>query len=640
MWILKYYFDIWNHLRGNEVKDLYSPLKTLSDSEKTKVLQLFENTIDQQIYDTSDYNRLKNCLIDWYTSLKTVVKTQEKIVDPFSLPDSDLDELFRSFGWNYSKKLSVLSNEINQNKVNFFLDLVNLYKIKGSPEGLMKVLSYHGIPDCEVYEYFIEKNPDHVNKLIFSGTKAAFTGREIVLPRPVKLYDIVTNDDPHWMYNEEELIYHINHTTKIGTISKSPYFSLKIYYDLINTQSTMAIIARKINDEYYNWKNNNVTPDQTTFISYFGIYTSFTELYLTLLYIFNYRHSPRTHIPERYSFYTDTNPEEYNSIIQTYDKNHRQGLYEYTDPITGETINRKYDRTSRKIKLQEWYDKFSQPFNLDFIKTPEDVEKVLKEMNPSLKSKVDEIIDIYPFVNLYGPFMEDLQTWMISYMGPLVSRNLAYLMLGEEEFTRNLGPLINFFKPYHARLISVDMALKIEDRLTDSTFTEDGKYEKVVENVFDWVTCDGAQCCPDQQELCGDADSHYSRSTYDCGSFYDVGATCDVKENAHKLTITDYPIDKLTCRNTIVTDEPHEQITFVEDPITHKFHTVRTVIEEPERHLLHEFVENENYISMPGIYYGETGYMITSGGFPDFDCGGCFDSQYANDICKIIVVNH
>ena len=135
--------DLWKIfevLQEESIPELSEVIKVLAKSEKTKASSLFSKTIDQPVFSTDDYFRLKSFLVDWYASVKTLTSSQTKTSDPFSIPDSHLDELFKSFGYDYSSDLTIGTGvTINKNKVNFFLDLVNLYKIKGTPKAMIKV---------------------------------------------------------------------------------------------------------------------------------------------------------------------------------------------------------------------------------------------------------------------------------------------------------------------------------------------------------------------------------------------------------------------------------------------------------------------------------------------------------------------
>ena len=435
--------------------------------------------------------------------------------------------------------------------------------------------------------------------------------------------------------------------TVINLPSKSPYFSLRIYYDLVGVNATMAIINKIITDQYDNWFVTQILPEQNAFISTIGSYASFLELYLSMVYIFNSRNKTRTIEPERYAHYFEDPTGNYDQIMTDFYELHVDGYYEEYDPGSGTSIKRKLDREHRELELNKWYANFSRQFTLSFIQQPEDVGIILSQLNPQLKNRLDEIIDIYPFVDLLGPFLYDFQVWITSYLGN-TSANLAFLVLGEEEIVRQLSPIIDFFKPYHARLIALDMAFTINDRLNDSILMDDPHVEQIVETTWDYASCDGDPCCDDDNECetcneCGDYEDnvyidaelrgkrHYSRARYDCGSCYDIGVACDCKPEAIKVTINDIIKTKFTCRNTLYTDEPFETISFVE--VGGVWQTIRTPVTPNERLLDEEFVETIDYSTAYN-------YMISSGGFTQFDCGSCFDSNYGNDVCQILIIDH
>lgn len=136
--------------------------KMLAESEQQTSKQFFLGTIDQVAHLSDDYKRLRSFLIDWYASHKTIVSTQKHISDVYSLPNNHVNELIRSFGFTYGLNLVPL-----RNKVNMFLDLVNLYKKKGTPEALADILDYYGFTDADLVEYWLQKN--NSGDLIFRG---------------------------------------------------------------------------------------------------------------------------------------------------------------------------------------------------------------------------------------------------------------------------------------------------------------------------------------------------------------------------------------------------------------------------------------------------------------------------------------
>ena len=162
MFSINDFFKILSYLKDSTApSDLDDVLKILSKSEQATAGQYFQNVLDQNAHMSTDYLRLRNYLIDWYASHKTILGTQKKVSDVFSLPSDHIDELIRSFG--FTGPLGELTRD---NKINFFYDLVNLYKIKGTPQSIVKSLSYFGLTDLDLVEYWLQKNSS--GQLVFS----------------------------------------------------------------------------------------------------------------------------------------------------------------------------------------------------------------------------------------------------------------------------------------------------------------------------------------------------------------------------------------------------------------------------------------------------------------------------------------
>jgi len=128
--------DFWKLLEEiqGQSTDLTDAVKSIAKNEKTVSETLFTNIIDQASYNSQDYERNRSFLRDWYAAHRSLTKYQSNISDVYQMPNDQLDDLFQSFGYNYSTSIKdPVSNNPTLNKINFFLDLVNLYKIKGTP---------------------------------------------------------------------------------------------------------------------------------------------------------------------------------------------------------------------------------------------------------------------------------------------------------------------------------------------------------------------------------------------------------------------------------------------------------------------------------------------------------------------------
>ena len=116
MFSINDFFKILSYLKDSSVSsDLDDVLKILSKSEQATADQYFTNILDQNAHMSADYLRLRKYLVDWYASHKTILGTQKKVSDVFSIPDDHINELIRSFGFN-----GPLGELTRDNKINFF----------------------------------------------------------------------------------------------------------------------------------------------------------------------------------------------------------------------------------------------------------------------------------------------------------------------------------------------------------------------------------------------------------------------------------------------------------------------------------------------------------------------------------------
>ncbi len=127
--------------------------------------------------------------------------------------------------------------------------------------------------------------------------------------------------------------------------------------------------------------------------------------------------------------------------------------------------------------------------------------------------------------------------------------NLGYILCGFDSLVSQMGDVVNFWKPYRARLIPLEM-LEFRSRLTESIIVEDNLDTIDVEPTFhDFLTGDSAPCCGQDATSCFDATTapqFYSREYYDCGSYHDLGAVTDMPKELF-VEVTDTIHDGLNC---------------------------------------------------------------------------------------------
>jgi len=559
------------YLKGETVPYLDSNLKIQAEAERTTATSFFENVIDQICYSSDDYKRLRSFLIDWYAAHRTMTSTQRYARDVFSLPSDQLDELFRSFGYNYSSDL-----ESFVSKANFFLDLVNLYKIKGTPQALIQVLNYYGITDVELFEFFVMKN--NSGDIIFRPQKVdPYESGEKIIPVTDLLFDVITSDDPHWMMSKQD-VENLLQTNKIGLPSKSPYFALRPRYRLFQLAIPLSVIQRFIQDEYYNWISSGTPPIQTLTISKLNYSASVLELYLANIYVFN-------------TFYTRTTGSSDQNFL----------CYDGTNVMIAD-IEAEYNnltglptsRDERDSNIIEYKDLFTRKMSTNFLDSYDKAGTILATLNSDLKASLDNLLLLGKGFDILKSLLRDLSSWIKSYVGPDYP-DLATTVIGIEalEF---LFDVIDFFKPYHARLSTIELLFLNDAPLLDSVRVDDFCRLDIYQYVIDFLTCNSVPCCADDSTAC----VLYSRETYDCGSYYDAGAACD-KDN-FTTDITQYVHENLVTipDATCVTVQSGSYVPFAED-------TSASII------------------------------FWQAGGWGNFDEGDYFDSPTCKDIVDIYV---
>lgn len=528
--------DFWKILEEIQgtTTDLTDSVKAIAKNEKTVAERLFSNIIDQSAYNSRDYQRLRGFLRDWYASHRTLTSFQANISDVYQLPNDQLDTLFQSFGYDLSTSLrDPVSNNPPLDKVNFFLDLVNLYKIKGSPGGLLKVLQYYGIVDVDLYELslqFEDRVGKTLNDLIFKGrVVAGTTGDKSPLYLP---FNLVTQNDPHWLQSEQT-IRNLFNTNKINFPSQSPYFIVKPLFDEEATDAATGILQRRVQDQYDTWEtagfpSENITPilSQNATISITGDNCSLLTIYLATIYVFNKEYevgSPAT----RFVCYDGTNTDAVDIIDEF-------------RTITAKPIS----RADQKARYFQYLDTFSRDITLNFLQTHSDAALVLGVLNPTVKANIDSLST--DLNTVLGSLLKDLGDWVrsnISY-GFI---NMSYILFGIDSLFSQIRGVIEFFKPYRARLIPLEL-LEFRNRLLNTVVIEDDLDLTEDVSFHDYLVGDSEPCCLDS--TC--ALLTHSREYYDCGSYHDIGAVTDLPKNI-QIDLDDSYHDHLRCPSSDTT---------------------------------------------------------------------------------------
>lgn len=458
------FWEIFESVSGG-TGDITDALDAIAKSDRTKVESYFSNVIDQISFGTPDWNRLRKFLIDLYASHRTLASASKQTSDPHSLMNSDLDELFRSFGYPHSTTLRGFDENPLEQKVQFFLDLVNLYKVKGTPQSLVDVLQYYGVTELDIYEFFLKL--EDKNTLIFDGKAVAGT---TVNPSNIQLpYANLTSTDPHWLYTAQQILQ-LNQQLNINLPSKTPYLGVQPIVDVDGAE--MSILVRKVQDQYDYYSSTSTLPTANAEITFIGEVRSLLELYLSTVYMFNDLFTVGADATS-YICYDGTNTKSVD-IITEYET--------ITQPPTS--------RAGQKAQLERYYDVFTRYTPTNFLVDGNSAGTWLNTIAPDIKLQLDGVGE--PLEVLYS-LLKDLAIWVRSNIG-YGFVNFGFILFGINEFFNELKPVIDFFKPYRARLLLLE-SLQVRNRLFNTIIIEDEISFDATLQFHDFMTGDSIACC-------------------------------------------------------------------------------------------------------------------------------------------------
>ncbi len=594
------FWQIWNNILGLP-NDLVKSLDSIAKSNQKTSNEFFARIIDTIAHNSPDYTRLRAWLRDWYASHRTISTFQQNVSDVYELPNDQLDDLFQSFGYDLSASIrDPISNESILIKVNFFLDLVNLYKKKGTPQTMVDVLQYYGINELDVYEFdlqFDDRPDKDPNDLKFKGIiTAGTTGDTSPLYLP---YDILTLGDPHWIQTESQIRQLYNRNV-INFPSRSPYFAIKPLFDERSIYGALSILVRTIQDQYQEWVSSGTAPTENAIATITGDQVSILALYLSCLYVFNQEYSVGTP-GKSFICYDGTNTTDYSLILDEFDSYNNAKFKSRADQLT---------------KLKEFQDLFSRVTPRNFLQNPTDAETVLAALDPGFKSNLDLLVT--PRLEILGSLIRDMGEWVRSNIS-FGFINLSYIILGFDSLVSAMGDVVNFWKPYRARLVPLEM-IEFRSRLGETIIVEDvgpgSSTSDILQDFHDFyrgMPCGEPCCAPgdDATAVC----SLNPREYYDCGSWHDIGAISDFCRPL-EIDIADDYHDTLNC---IPADL---ESTAIVEYVVNSDTTNVYFLDTPTGDTLVE----------PTDYY-------QSGGFAAFDSGGTFDCTHGFDLVNIELVD-
>jgi hypothetical protein len=547
-------------------------------SEQKLVEKFFESIIDQQAHFSTDHKRLRQLIIDWYASHRTMVSSMRKSIDAYYLSNEELDELIKSFGFPYPNK--IISKDA---KVGFLYSLISYQKRKGTPWAFSEGLNHFGLMNTVVSEWWIHRNHE---------TGEFYFKSQPVYPRKYKNdsdYILVKTldqiQDPFWFQTQENLqLAWSNSSIKVPSIT--PFISVHSTLDYNRLIPGIAILQRWVDETYAFWieyvlsyKNtvqgtiNNPSTSVTYGDTYIigntpiGIFLQKENYYAYALHAGNWRlgtpkendcilnavtnthwvyngtewidlnillpvsllkskHRPLnkdvrlTNFRKKYSiievmlaiiYMFDSKPDTVSDPRYYY----YNGRYAPLD--TGETIsysgysggtfysgsevfkdnkinvdmNNLYSEwasLSRRPKTKQSRDYLLNARNLRFtedvtlsdstdgytshaICAMDNCGTFLSAINGTFKSDIDNMLSYKDRIDVMRLMLLDFEQYLME-QSKIIDIPLSYMMLGSPLNT-TLRDVLNYFKPYRARLVDVTASYGIMDKLGDSILESD-----------------------------------------------------------------------------------------------------------------------------------------------------------------------
>jgi len=568
VWNLISYFQQVEQTGNTDLPSNLDPAFKIALSEQTKATALFTNTIDQLAFNTPDYQRIRNLLIDWYAALRTLTSIQQQVSDPRVLTSDQLNELILSFGYSYG--LEIISSN---NRMNFFLDLVNIYKIKGTGLALEKCFNYYGLNNITITEYLLIKNLQ--SELVFRTLPIINID---YFPVFDKSFSEMTSVDPHWFITESQVNTIVNNGNTSLPV-KTPYFSVFVTFDLYQMTMILSWISKVINDEYNNLTN---LPSEIK-LTNLNIKVSALECYLAIISL-------------------------YNGLISLDVENQNDKIFIYNDIETNDEYNFEsfttfYKNSSVRQNLQGAADSNLENLlnvlsvdvisNINFL-DHNNIGILLNSINPILYQTI-QTTPTELQQGLLISMLQDFSLWLESnYFNTDIGRSLNFpgltsYIYGIEAYITDINKMINLFKPYRSRFLDLTYFLKINNPAFDYLDVNDNLGISITQNVFDFTSADSVK------NIYGDI-SDYSRSTFDNEfSLFDNGIMDDVLPL--NITITQNINNNLNNHNS----NAYTELYYATDST------------------------------------GNLDYTLCCGGLQDFDSGNSFDNEFGSDYLQIYV---
>lgn len=426
---------------------------------RTKVETYFKEVVDQPVYKTNDYLRLRKFLIYWYSAFNSLC-VQEKRVSDIDFIDKGL--LLRSLGY----ELYTEHSDIHQKTL--CTELSDIWSQKGTPLAMSKMMSMLDINNFILYEYWLDLDYSD-NQLRFTPVVienlSYNTGILALDPPPIKPYEAAVEGDPHWYLTEEEIL-ESERSGDLSLPSLSPYVGLVSTNNWVKNSNYVNAYANRVcNDTYNDYLTNpkfNLRDYQKYYFYMISENISLLELYLAIGYTYNTYYNrtdvePRDGVTERVPHFNGSEEKLYDQI---------QFVTEFN-----KTYRRIYSTKEKKELLEESKTNW-QTLNPITCWTYEESKQILSTLSPTIYNLCNSMLESNQGYDLLIELLT-MFDYFISHDTGLTSYSSLFMLFDPlKQYKDKIKKVFNYFKPIHTRLLDAMSYMIISD-LPGDCFTTD-----------------------------------------------------------------------------------------------------------------------------------------------------------------------
>jgi len=460
------FFNIIKYYATNDDSLLSDKIRSIANEQLDIASQFFAKFVQLPAFTGYDSDNLFDFVLHWYAAARTIITLHKNISDPYTLDDESINEYIKSMGFIYPEYIPA------NNKPTFLLELANLYKIKGSPQALIKLLHFLNYTDVRLLEFWLVAD-ESVDSLTYDidfnyddpilPKQLLFVGKQVermLTDHPLEIrytYEQFKEKfkDAHWFLNEQQ-IQHLNADLKLSLPSLTPFFGLFNCQYLTKWFETYAIISRLIKQEYQQYIDSG-TVYRIHLLRPFGK-ISLLECVLALWWAFYVQFEfidPVTNELDTEKFATLVPDEQKAHLCYVVDIANQLDKDTFVDDFNSVFRSKPKTRSELRAKIQEYKDKFLHKWNYSILPNPQDIRTLLETLNPdlfnwlynqhtdNLKHTINELWSVLDFIT--GSLDLALSTF-----------SNTFVFEGTDIYT-----VINFFKPIYARLINVAYLIEI-----------------------------------------------------------------------------------------------------------------------------------------------------------------------------------